>query len=168
MALTLLVKPADDVGVIATVLVILLTRLLEDPVDTLVVAIDALVVAIDMLVVSLMIAVGTDDAFVVAIIGLDANLNGSEKYDEALAAAETGAAEDSILMTPPIGAFGGARTSGLAFISVSAARITHPAKSSGWFAGLHNTIPSLAQASHLSLPPTKDINNIPSRYQSSH
>lgn len=81
VALTLLVKAADDVGVTITVLVTLLAPLLEDPVETLVVTIDALVVATDMLVVSLIIAVGTTVAFVVvvAVIGLDANLNGSEK-----------------------------------------------------------------------------------------
>lgn len=120
----LLVKAADDVGVIATVLVILLTRLLEGPAEV-------LGVAIDLVVVSLIIAVGTNDAFVVVVTGLDANLEMSYEYDKSLAAdAETGTA-DSIFITPPIGAFGGARTSGLAFISVSAARIAHPAKSSG-------------------------------------
>ena len=67
MALVLMVKAADEVGVMATVLVILLPPLLEDPTET-------LVVVIDVLVVSLIIAVGTNDVFVVAVTGLDANL----------------------------------------------------------------------------------------------
>lgn len=63
----LLVKAADDVGVTATVLVILLAPALDDPTET-------LVVAIDVLVVSLIIAVRTTDAFVDVVNGLDANL----------------------------------------------------------------------------------------------
>ena len=62
----LLVKAGDDVDALATLLVVLLTRLLEDPLDI-------LGVGIDLLVVLLITAVGKNDPFVGAATGPDAN-----------------------------------------------------------------------------------------------
>ena len=62
----LLVKAGDDVDALVTLLVVLLTRLLEDPLDI-------LGVGIDLLVVLLITAVGKNDPFVGAATGPDAN-----------------------------------------------------------------------------------------------
>ncbi len=123
----LLVKVADDVDAIVMMLVILLTPLLEGPAET-------IGGAIDPVVVLLIIAVGTNDAFVGAATGPDPNAVSSKEYAKSLMAA-TGAA-DSMSMTPPIGALGGLILSGLAFGSVVAASTAHASKSSSWFDGL--------------------------------
>ncbi len=62
----LVVKAGDDVGALVTMLVTVLTRLLEDPAER-------LGVATDLVVVLLIIAVGTNDPFVGAATGPDAN-----------------------------------------------------------------------------------------------
>ena len=63
---TLLVKAGDDVGALITMLVVLLTRLLEDPPEK-------LGVAIDRVLLLLIAPVGTNDPFVGTATGPEAN-----------------------------------------------------------------------------------------------
>ena len=66
VALMLVVKAGDDIGALVTMLVTVLTRLLEDPAER-------LGVATDLVVVLLRTAVGKNDPFVGAATGPDAN-----------------------------------------------------------------------------------------------